>query len=311
MAKNNRTALFADGALFIMALIWGSGFVFMKSSLDSYTPIQLISIRMLIGAIALALFNVKRLLKMNKSELLAGFVISLSLFGGFLFQTMGLKSTSAGNSAFLTATYVVMVPMIVILFSRKKPDIFNIIAAFLMLIGIFLLTSVSGGPFIKIGDVYTLLCAFFFAVQIVLIDHYTAKHDPMVLAILQMFFASLIGFAAMLFTGDYPILFVQGSIPTVLYLGIIASGVTFMIQNVAQKYTSPTHAGILMSLESVFGCLLGILLLGEIMTVKIAIGCAVIFAALLIAETKLSFFMRYTKKKLTTEQTPSAADESC
>ena len=81
MAKNNRTALFADGALFIMALIWGSGFVFMKSSLDSYTPIQLISIRMLIGAIALALFNVKRLLKMNKSFFKDD--IDLNFFNGF------------------------------------------------------------------------------------------------------------------------------------------------------------------------------------------------------------------------------------
>ncbi|MFA0814889.1 MAG: DMT family transporter [Anaerofustis sp.] len=301
-SKERKTSLLADGALFVMAFIWGSGFVFMKASLDAYSAIQLISVRMLIGAIALGLFNIKRLIRTNKSEIFASFVISLSLFGGFLFQTMGLETTTAGNSAFLTATYVVMVPMIVIVFSKRKPDLYNIIAAVLMLFGIFMLTSVSGGPLIKIGDVYTLICAVFFSLQIVLIDRYTEKHDPMVLAVLQMFFASAIGFVAMIFTGGYPLVFPKETISTVMYLGIVASGVTFMIQNVAQKYTSPTHAGILMSLESVFGCLLGILILGEIMTMKIAIGCAVIFIALIIAETKLNFLKRKEKKELSADE---------
>ncbi len=302
--KTTKTAIFADGALFIMAFIWGSGFIFMKNSLDNYTALQIISVRMLIGAVVLAFFSIKKILKMNWQDILAGFVISISLFFGFLFQTLGLKTTTAGNSAFLTAIYVVIVPILVVIFAKKRPDKYNVISAVLMLFGIFMLTS-KNGVIISLGDIYTIIGSLFFAVQVILIDHYTQKKDPVLMAVLQMFFASLLGFILMLFTGDYPIKILPETIPPILYLGVIGSAVTYLIQNVAQKYTSPTHAGILMSLESVFGCLLGILILGEIMTVKIAAGCIIIFMALIIAETKLKFFK---KKKL--EQKPlSCTDE--
>ena len=279
----------ADIALCFMALIWGSGFVFMKNSLAAYSPIQIIAIRMLIGSVVLALFSIKRLLKIKLKDIVAGSVIGISLFLGFFFQTLGLKYIPVGNSAFLTATYVVLVPLMVLIFTRKKPKRYNVISAIIMLLGIFLLTYEQQGELISIGNIYTILCAIFFGVQVILIDHYTKQRDPIVLAITQMFFAALIGFAVLLFTDGYPIIISIETVPTVLYLGIVASSITYLIQNVAQKYTSPTHAGILMSLESVFGAILGVLLLNEIITIRTFIGCSIIFIALIITETKFDF----------------------
>ena len=272
-----------------MALIWGSGFVFMKSSLDAYSPIQIISIRMLIGSVVLALFSIKRILKIRLKDILAGGFIGVTLFLGFFFQTMGLKYIPVGNSAFLTATYVVLVPLMVLIFTRRKPKRYNVISAIVMLFGIFFLTYEQQGQLISIGNFYTILCAIFFGLQVILIDHYTKQRDPIVLAIMQMFFAALIGFIVLLFTDGYPIIISIETVPTVLYLGIVASSITYLIQNVAQKYTSPTHAGILMSLESVFGAILGVLLLHEIITVRTFIGCSIIFIALIITEAKFDF----------------------
>ena len=272
-----------------MALIWGSGFVFMKSSLDAYSPIQIISIRMLIGSVVLALFSIKRILKIRLKDILAGGFIGVTLFLGFFFQTMGLKYIPVGNSAFLTATYVVLVPLMVLIFTRRKPKRYNVISAIVMLFGIFFLTYEQQGQLISIGNFYTILCAIFFGLQVILIDHYTKQRDPIVLAIMQMFIAALIGFIVLLFTGGYPIMISIETVPTVLYLGIVASSITYLIQNVAQKYTSPTHAGILMSLESVFGAILGVLLLHEIITVRTFIGCSIIFIALIITEAKFDF----------------------
>ncbi len=261
----------------------------MKNSLDVYTPIQIISIRMLIGSVVLAIFSIKRILKIKPKDIIAGTIIGATLFLGFFFQTLGLKYIPVGNSAFITATYVVLVPLMVLIFTRRKPKRYNVISAIVMLIGIFFLTYEQQSQLISIGNIYTILCAIFFGIQVILIDYYAKKRDPIVLAITQMFFAALIGFIVLLFTDGYPIIIAIETVPTILYLGVVASSVTYLIQNVAQKYTSPTHAGILMSLESVFGAILGVLLLHEVITVRTFIGCSIIFIALIITEVKFDF----------------------
>ncbi|MCO8193794.1 MULTISPECIES: DMT family transporter [Anaerofustis] len=298
MEIKNKSML-ADFSLLIMALIWGSGFIFTKNTLDSLTGIQLIFIRFLIAFVTLFIFNIKKLNLIKKSTIYKSIIIGFVLFLGFAFQTYGLVETPAGKSAFLTAVYVAIVPFIAMFIGENKPEKHNFIAAFLMIIGIFFLTmNPKEGFSINYYDGITLIGSIFWAFHVFFVGHFSKGEDPIILCMMQMFFAGVFAFVLLLFNGEISTFNITGNtIPTLLYLGVIASAVTFLIQNVAQKYTSPTHAGILMSMESVFGTILGIIFLNEVFSMQMLVGAVIIFTALILAETKFEFLKRKTLKE--------------
>ena len=176
--KNKR--LYADISLFLVAMIWGGGFIAVKSALNSMPPFQIIAMRFAISTILMVIVFWKRVKNINKQDIIAGGIIGVFVFAGFVFQTIGLKYTMPGKQAFLTATYVVMVPFLSWIFIKKKPDIYSAIAALLAFVGIGLLT-LQGKLIINIGDMLTIVCAVFFAAQIIAIDFYTEKHSAIVL----------------------------------------------------------------------------------------------------------------------------------
>ena len=298
MELKNKSML-ADFSLLIMALIWGSGFIFTKNTLDSLTGIQLIFIRFLIAFVTLFIFNIKKLNLIKKSTIYKSIIIGFVLFLGFAFQTYGLVETSAGKSAFLTAVYVAIVPFIAMFIGDNKPEKHNFLAAFLMIIGIFFLTmNPKEGFSINYYDGITLIGSIFWAFHVFFVGHFSKGEDPIILCMMQMFFAGVFAFIFLVFNGEISTFNITGNtIPTLLYLGVIASAVTFLIQNVAQKYTSPTHAGILMSMESVFGTILGIIFLNEVFTMQMLVGAVIIFTALILAETKFEFLKKKTLKE--------------
>lgn len=298
MELKNKSML-ADFSLLIMALIWGSGFIFTKNTLDSLTGIQLIFIRFLIAFVTLFIFNIKKLNLIKKSTIYKSIIIGFVLFLGFAFQTYGLVETSAGKSAFLTAVYVAIVPFIAMFIGDNKPEKHNFLAAFLMIIGIFFLTmNPKEGFSINYYDGITLIGSVFWAFHVFFVGHFSKVEDPIILCMMQMFFAGVFAFIFLVFNGEISTFNITGNtIPTLLYLGVIASAVTFLIQNVAQKYTSPTHAGILMSMESVFGTILGIIFLNEVFTMQMLVGAVIIFTALILAETKFEFLKKKTLKE--------------
>ncbi|WP_066501903.1 DMT family transporter [Abyssisolibacter fermentans] len=289
--KKKFKSIYADIALVFVAVCWGAGFVVLKDALDNISPFNIMAIRFTLAFVIMALIFNKKLRNLSKQDLKAGFIIGVFLFLGFAVQTVGLKYTVPGKQAFLTGTNVVIVPFFVWLIHKKAPDKYSIAGAFMTLIGISLLTLKSelGGFDINYGDKLTLLCAVFFAAHIVAVGFFTKKHDPIVLAVLQIGVAALLFIICALMFEELPRGIESSVWLRIGYLVLFPTVVAFLIQNVAQKSTTSTRTGIILSLESVFGALFAVIIYKEEFTIKMILGCLLIFCAIIITETKLSF----------------------
>lgn len=275
--------------LLFVAIIWGMGFVASRLSLDSkLTPFQIMTLRFFISTLLMMTIYRKNLRNINRNALAAGIMLGLLLFVGFAFQTIGLQYTTPSKNAFLTAINVVIVPFIGTLLYKRSLDRYGIGGAILACIGVGILT-LNGGFNINKGDIFTLICALGFALHIFYVGEFVKKYDPILLTTLQLSFAFIFSLIAIVVMGQTNIHLNSKGILAVLYLGIFSTTLAFLLQNVAQKFTNETKAAIILSMESVFGSLASVAFLGELMTLKIAIGCILIFIAIIISETKLSF----------------------
>lgn len=291
--RGNKAGILAGIGLLSAAAIWGFAFVVVKNSLDVVPPTYMLAFRFTIAALLLAVICHRKLKGLQKTTVGQGAVLGFWLFFSYLVQTIGCQYTTAGKNAFLTSAYVIIVPFLCWLLFRKKPDACCVAAALLAIAGIGML-SLQGDLSVNRGDLLTLLCAVGFALHMIYIDKYTQQGDPVVLTALQLAFAA--GFSWLLapfLDGAFPAgAFDADIIGAMLYLGIFSTMVGFLLQNVGQKYTSPDAASLLLSMESVFGVLFSTLLLGERMTGRMLAGCGLMFIAVVLAETKLSFLSK-------------------
>ena len=292
----NKKSLYADLSLLIVAIIWGSGFVVTKNALDVMSPFYINGFRFIIAAVAVNIIFFKRLKKATKLDIKAGIIVGFFMFLGFAFQTVGLKYTTAGVQAFITASNVVMVPFLYWFISKKKPDNFEMFGAFLCFIGIGIL-SFDHSLGLGIGELLTFLCAIGFALQIVAVGYFAKDTDPIVLATVQLYFSAILSFViAFIFEPRITNITPSVVLP-ILYLGLFSSAIAFVIQNVAQVYTTSTHAAIILSLESVFGSIFSVILLNEPVNAKFLIGCFAILISVIGSETKFEF-LRLRKRNL-------------
>lgn len=291
--NENKIRFLAGAGMLLTAAIWGIAFVVVKNSLDTVPPTYMLAFRFTIAAVLLAAICLKKLRGLKAPTVRAGAVLGFWLFFSYLVQTIGCQYTTAGKNAFLTSAYVVIVPFLYWLLARKRPDAFCITAAFLAIAGIGLL-SLQGDMSVNRGDVLTLVCAVGFALHMIYIDRYTEHDDPVVLTVLQLAFAALFScLLSPILDGGFPAgVFRPAVIGSMFYLGIFSTMIGFLLQNVCQKYTSPATASLLLSTESVFGVLFSVLLLGEQMTPRMLAGCGLLFSAVLLSETKLSFLAK-------------------
>ncbi|MBU3090920.1 DMT family transporter [Clostridium sp. CF011] len=285
---DKKKSILADMSLLLVAIFWGGGFIAVKGALDSLTPFYIMAMRFSISAIIMLLIFRKKVKLITKNELKVGTLVGLLLFLGFAAQTIGMKYTTAGKNAFLTGTNVVIVPFLYWIISKKKPDTYSLISAFLCFVGIGMLT-LDGGIRIGLGDGLTLLCAVFFAAHIVSVGFFTEKVDAISLVIIQLGAAAVFSIIAALIYEPMPQSLNSDTIFAISYLAIFSTMIAFIIQNVAQKYTTSTHAAIILCLESVFGSILSVVMLNEIFTSKMILGCLIIFVAIITTETKLNF----------------------
>lgn len=284
----DKKSLYADISMLLVAIIWGSGFVVTKNALDHVTPYYLLFYRFIISTIALSLIFFKKIKKAHIKDIKAGIIVGLFLFAGFATQTVGLQYTEAGKQAFITATNVVMVPFIYWVISKKRPDKFDVAAAFLCLVGIGIL-SLNSDFTIGYGDFLTFLCAIMFAFHISSTGYFAKESDPYVISIVQLGTAGILSlFFALLFEGTQINIKPHTIIP-ILYLAIFSTMLAFLIQTVAQKYTNSTHAAIILSLEAVFGSTFAIIFLKEPFTIRFLIGCMAILISVITSETKWEF----------------------
>ena len=294
MEQNKKNRIFADLILISVAFIWGSGFVSSKTALNFLSPMMLMAFRFTIAALISSLVFRKHLKSISKETFIAGCIIGIFLFSAFTAQMVGLLYVEAGKQAFLTGTNVIMVPFIYWVVKKQQPDKFNFIAAFIMFLGLALLTiDFRSGFTFNPGDALTLLCAFLFACHIVSIDLFAGKHDTIALTIIQLSVAAILSLTYVVLSDE--ILSFSFSLTGVLnaaYLGVFCTFLAFLGQTTAQKHTTSTHAAIILSLESVFGSFLSILILNENFTFMMLIGCLIIFLGILTAETKWSFLKK-------------------
>ena len=289
--KNRRSELTGSALLLIAAMVWGFTFVAQSIGAALIPAFTFIAARNWISFLLLipvtALLG-KRDGKTAKEAVLPDRVSALAgvLCGGFLFtasvaQQIGIAHTTTAKSAFITALYVVIVPVIYA-FIRKglRPAVW--ISVVLAVVGLYLL-SIKEGFSIGAGDAWTVLCAFLYSFQILSINRYVGKVGGVKLTCYSFGVAAVLSTAAMLlFESPDPAL-VYEALPTILFAGVFSGCIGYTLQAVAQRFVNPAAASLIMSLESVFGALGGWVVLHQVLTPRELLGCVIMFAAILLS----------------------------
>ncbi len=290
MNESNKKAVsfFASMGLLAAPLIWGLSFVVVKDSLDHIGPVWMVALRYSLAFVVLSICCIKKYSRMNASYLKNGIILGFLLFTAYFLQTVGCKYTTAGKNAFLTTLYVILVPLFAWPIFGKRPKWFVFFSAVLCLTGIALL-SLEGPSLLSVnrGDVLTLGCGVFFSLHILYMSHCNKTQDPILLTALQFGVAAVLGWiVSPFYDGAFPSQALQNSrvIYSLVFLGLGASMIGFLLQNVGLKYVQPALASLFLSLESVFGMFFSVVMLGEKMTPKMWIGCSLIFISILTAE---------------------------
>lgn len=284
-----RPATLGKLLILLATIIWGSSFVVLKNTLDTIPTEFLLGFRFFLAAMLLSAVFYQMWREFNLSYLRRGLLLGLLLFGAYYSQTLGLTDTTPGKNAFLTATYCAIVPFLYWAVDKLRPDRYNISAALLCLLGIGMVAITSGFS-MRLGDSLTLVGAMFYAAHIVALAKFTRGHNPLLLTTVQFFTCGIINWILQLFVVKQPVPeLTAANISALLYLTILCSAVALTFQSYGQKYTEPATAAILLSLESVFGVIFSIIFYHEAITLRMYCGFGLIFLAVIISETKLSF----------------------
>lgn len=277
-------------ALLIATVIWGSAFIAQSVGMDHIGPFTFQAIRC--GLAALFLIPVIFLFDKDKKNYLcswkdprlwrSGTLCGSALFVASGLQQVGLIYTSAGKAGFITAMYIVLVPVLG-LFLRKKPPLTAWLSVLLSTVGLYLLSCV-GVTEINIGDILLMLCALAFSVQITLIDRLSGSLDGLRLNCVQALVCALLSAMAMFLTEDPNWTNILDCWLPLSYAGILSMGVAYSLQIVGQRNMEPTTASLIMSLESVFAALFGWLLLHETMSNWEIAGCILVFLAVIFTQ---------------------------
>ncbi|MFG0251848.1 MAG: DMT family transporter [Phycisphaerales bacterium JB038] len=289
-----KSTLQADVMLLLAAAIWGSGFVAQRLGMEHLGPFVFTAIRFAVGTLVLLpiiQFRGRRTGVQPDAQprlnatLRTGVVLGAVLFGGAALQQIGLVTTSAAKGGFITGLYVVCVPLIGLFLGQRAP-IMTWLATILAVVGLYLL-SVKGTLQLESGDLFMLGGAVVWALHVVLVGHLSPRYDPIKLAAAQFTMTSVLACLAALVlerNTTWPAVVDAGG--AILYSGVLSVGVAFTLQVVAQRQAPASHAAILLSLEAVFAALFGIVLLSETLSGRQVLGCALMLAAMLLAQLR-------------------------
>ncbi|MCG8453819.1 MAG: DMT family transporter [Spirochaetales bacterium] len=292
-----KRTLTADLSLFLVAAIWGSGFIATQYALDANMSASLVmTIRFSVATLILGMVFFPRLRNMTRKHWLWGAPAGVILFLAFFSQTVGLQYTTPSNNAFLTATNVVMVPFMAWAIHRRPPRMKAFILALVCLLGIGVLTyNPESGLSFNPGDLFTLLCAFLFAGHIAYLDVASKKVGAAPLTFIQMAISALFSFITLLFIGKEAVVganLAQGLLPAI-YLGMFSTCLCFLIQTAAQRHTTSSKAALYLSTEALFGTTFSILVGLEPLTSSMMIGGVMIMGTIVLSEVEFP----WTKSK--------------
>ena len=295
--------------LFLASIVWGVAFVAQSVGTNHLNAFAFNCIRNAIGVVVLlpVLFVTRTMSKrrlansaattskipplFSKDLLSGGTLCGVALFIASNFQQLGIEHSTVGKSAFITTLYIVFVPIMGI-FLKKRVSLQVWISVALAMVGLFLLCMKNEVFVLELGDIYLILCAFFFTIQILCVDHFVHKVDGIALSIMQFLVTAVLSGVGMIFA-DLPSWsdIVNAAIP-LLYAGAISSGVGYTLQIVGQKMLPSTVASLIMSLESVMAALAGWLILNEVLSEKELFGCILVFAAVILTQLPLKGFVK-------------------
>ncbi len=309
MDTNKKNAVLGRIALISMTLIWGTSFVVMKNALEVIPTLYVLAFRFSGAAILMLLIGLKDIKKLDKCYLIKGAVLGVFLFVAYAVQTYGLFYTTPGKNAFLTTTYCILVPFLYWAISKKRPDKYNVFAALICVVGVGFVSIQSSIDEVNIGDLLTLACGLFFALHIVATSKYVQGRSVALLTMVQFAVAGILAWIFALMTDPVPTNIGSDMIWRIVYLSVMCTAVCFVLQTYGQKFTPPSTVAVIMTLESVFGTIISVIFYHEVMNTRLIIGFILIFAAVLMSETKLEFLkgIKCRKAKCTAES--RTADE--
>lgn len=283
--------------LLLTATIWGTAFVAQSVGMDYVEPFTFTFARSIIGGIVLipCICFLRWLKKredkdaganrlfVTKIEWIGGICCGLALCAASNFQQIGISYTTVGKAGFITALYVVIVPIMGLFFKRKVSFVVWICVA-LSVIGLYLLCMTEGSFTLAYGDLLVLICAILFSIHIMVIDHFSPKGDGVVMSCIQFFVCGIVSGIIMLFVESPDLGNIMAAKMPILYAGVLSSGVGYTLQVVGQKGMNPTIASLIMCLESVVSVLAGWLILGEALSNRELLGCVLMFVAIVLAQ---------------------------
>jgi drug/metabolite transporter (DMT)-like permease len=293
LKPDTRQHLRANLLMLIAAIIWGSAFVAQRLSLDAIGPFLFTGLRFLLGALVVlilivcvrrsALAELRQRAPGGARELLgAGVLLGTVLAASISLQQIGLQYTKIANAGFISSLYVVIVPMLGVLF-RHRTGFGTWLGATLAALGMYFL-SVNEHFSILYGDWYQLAGALIISVQMMLVGRFALRHDTLMLALVQFVTCGLACLIVGLAIEPVSLAVIERAAPTILYGGGLSVGVAYTIQVVAQKHAAPSHAAVIFSMEGVFAALAGWLVLGETLSVRALFGCVLMLAGLIVCQ---------------------------
>jgi len=275
--------------LLLTAIIWGFAFVAQSVGIDSVGPFLFNGTRNILGSLVLVpvIIILKSTGKLERvftrDAVIGGICCGICLFFASSFQQWGIQRSPVGKASFITALYVVIVPILGMLFGHKTTWRIWVSVA-IAIVGLYLL-CMTGSLALSSGDIYLIICAVLFAGHILVIDHFSPRANGVVISSIQFMVAGILSYIAMPIFGerfDWSLIAAGGT--AILYAGILSSGVAYTLQVVFQKDVDPTAASLIMCLESVFGAVGGWLFLGQVLSIKELIGCVLMFIAIVLAQ---------------------------
>lgn len=299
-----RKQILSNFALFLTALIWGLSFVAQKSGMDYVGPYTFNAVRSFLGGVSLlpliglikAIKSDHRPLKVKELQhillLKGGIVCGAALFFAITIQQYCMQFVSAGKAGFISALYIIFVPLIGLFFG-KKLNLNVKISVLVAVIGLYLLCFRHDISQFSIYDGVLLISAFFYGVHILVVNHYSQRTDAAKLSCIQFFTVAVLSLPLMLIYEQSDLKSIYACRIPLLFAGILTCGIAYTMQIFGQKHTPPAIASIILSLESVFAVLGGNLILHEVMSFREVLGCVFMISAVLLS--KLSFNQQYTK----------------
>ncbi len=295
----NKQKLKGNAMLLFTSMIWGMSFIAQSKGVENISPVAFTGLRSVLGGvvllpvIAILDFNKKRTGKsverLNPTLIMGGVLCGVILCLASTLQTMGMVYTSPGKSAFITALYMVLIP-IVGLFSGRKPRPVIAVSVIIATVGLYMI-CVDSASGINKGDIITLACSVLFTAHILVIDHFSPRVDGVKMSCIQFFVCGFINLVYMLIFEQPELTPILGCWASIGFSGIMSCGVAYTLQIVGQKYTDPASASILMSLESVFAAVsqtvlvaLGWSITGGPMDARQILGCVMMFAAIILVQ---------------------------